>query len=818
MTGAAKPRTRIGKRIKDEGEKSKELYSLFRRSDTPTQIQPSFSAGSSAGTNRGDVNFLPTGGGTMVGAIAFYPKLITIASGVIDISKGTDEYTSRVIVSPESGNTDNLDTITGAANAGQLLFLQGVQTNTITVTNSGNIETIDGADFSLADDDILVFMFDTTDNKWQQVTTGKQGVLSAGTFISASLSSDQTSNIAATDHIEFDTTDSGTIVLQTGAGQADGIFELKSGKTYVLNGNLRPLFTDPTNDTGQLVVAWYDITNTAELGKRAIYDAQQSATDGSNQPSATYIVTPASDITVELRIISVTALSALENEYCNAIIFEVGAGGGGGGGSVSFPITPTINDHGNVGTTTEDIDLSLSTGHVHKITLTGDPTLTFSNPPSSGTQIEFEIEFVQDATGGRTVTYPASVVETVTISSVANTTTIVTFRTNDGGTNYHAVPALRGTISLTGGNVYAAKALDNLVNPTINTDLDFNSYDAKNMDRIEFAASSGAVSTAATPTIYLDASGDMVHNVADTDQHYWTINDITILQLYQSTNDSVLTIKAVDDGTPILQIYRADSTPSAGASVGRIEFLGVDSGGSSQEEYGRIRVDAEELTGGAVDGSIHLAPTVASSPVTFLSLNNSNDGLISVWKNIKMQTGIDIEMDGNDIIFDSSGTNIINADSGGIDIIASGSGDTVAIKADSQTYAFSSTGLQLGTIADKDLSLRALQLTGTTASFLVDGAIFYNSTANKFQVRENGSTVDMISGSQTPWASNIDAASYELNNVSRIDTSNFYNFPCCNFYAFSCKLYLSLCVSKMCHCDSFHSCTINYQIPQQSHS
>jgi hypothetical protein len=44
MAGAAKPRTRIGKRIKDEGDKSKELYSLFRRSDTPTQIQPSFSA------------------------------------------------------------------------------------------------------------------------------------------------------------------------------------------------------------------------------------------------------------------------------------------------------------------------------------------------------------------------------------------------------------------------------------------------------------------------------------------------------------------------------------------------------------------------------------------------------------------------------------------------------------------------------------------------------------------------------------------------------------------------------------------------------
>ena len=467
MAGAAKPRKRIGKRIQDESFKSKELYSLHRRSDTPTQIQPSFSASSSAGTNNGDVNFLPTGGGTMIGALAFFPKLLTISSGAIDISKNTIDYTSRVIVSPESGSTDDLTTITGAAHAGQLLFLQGVETDTITITNAGNIETIDGADFTLEDDDILIFMFDTTDNKWQQVTTGKQGVLAGGSFISASLSADQTTNIAATNHVEFDTTDSGTLVLQTGSGQADGIFELLSGKTYVLNASLRPEFSGAT---GSLVVAWYDITNTAELGKRAIYEPVTQTTDDANQPSCQYVFTPASDITVELRIISVTALTALANEYCHAVIFGAGAGSGGGGGAISFPITPTINDHGNVGTTTEDIDLSLSTGHVHKITLTGNPTLTFSNPPASGTQIEFEIEFIQDATGNRTVTWPASVVETISISKTASTTTIITCRTNDGGTTYHAIPALRGSITLSSPS-FANITLSNLDTTSINDGL-----------------------------------------------------------------------------------------------------------------------------------------------------------------------------------------------------------------------------------------------------------------------------------------------------------------------------------------------------------
>jgi len=361
------------------------------------------------------------------------------------------------------------------------------------------------------------------------VSTGSADATGTGTFCSASIAADQTTNITATDHIEFDTLDEdGGITLQTGAGQADGIFELSAGKKYYLSGAVRPEFSGAT---GQLTVAWYDITNTSEVGKRAIYEAQTHASNNANQPNAEVIITPTTNITVELRIIGVTALTAIATEYSQVNIFEIalggssGSGSGGGGSGVSFPITPTINDHGNVGTTTEDLDLSASTGHIHKITLTGNPTLTFSNPPSSGTQIEFEIEFVQDATGGRTVTFPASVAETVTISSVASSTTIVTVRTNDGGTTYHAIPALRGSISLNGGTQFANTGLSNLVSPTLNTSLNVNSYDFTNVDRIQLTSSSGAVSSASTPTIYLDGTSNMVANVATSKSFVVTVND-----------------------------------------------------------------------------------------------------------------------------------------------------------------------------------------------------------------------------------------------------------------------------------------------------
>lgn len=120
-------------------------------------------------------SYLKTVGDTMIGPLAFWRVLKTISSGVLDVSQSTGAYSSYVIVDCEGvGPTDDLVTISGAAHAGQILLMEGIATQTVTIKNSGNIETLDGNDWLLQDDDFILFVYSDIDAKWQQVTTGKQ--------------------------------------------------------------------------------------------------------------------------------------------------------------------------------------------------------------------------------------------------------------------------------------------------------------------------------------------------------------------------------------------------------------------------------------------------------------------------------------------------------------------------------------------------------------------------------------------------------------------------------------------------------------------
>ena len=75
-------------------------------------------------------------------------------------------------------------------------------------------------------------------------------------------------------------------------------------------------------------------------------------------------------------------------------------------------------------------------GNHARITLTENTTLTISNPTATGDFCGGIILVTQDGTGGRTLTFPASVQSAPTVTTTAGKTDVYLLWTIDGGTKY----------------------------------------------------------------------------------------------------------------------------------------------------------------------------------------------------------------------------------------------------------------------------------------------------------------------------------------------------------------------------------------------
>lgn len=274
--------------------------------------------------------------------------LLDVGTKTIDLNNdatGTvlDVISTDRFVVLSAGTVSELEIITGAQRPGQRLRLYNTISNTISIKHTAaatpnTIRTPDGNDVEFAGNAALDFTFDITTSQWRVVGgpggNGGGGSDGTGTFISSNLSVDQIANLAVGEHVEFDNDSppkgaSGGIVLQTGAGQANGIYELKQGLTYFLSAAVNPQF----NAVNHIEFVWYDITNATELGVRTKID---DATLAMNQPKNEIIFTPGVDVTVEVRIVAVTTpanLTGFDSVYSFAHIFELNATLGAGTGT-----------------------------------------------------------------------------------------------------------------------------------------------------------------------------------------------------------------------------------------------------------------------------------------------------------------------------------------------------------------------------------------------------------------------------------------------------------------------------------------------------
>lgn len=101
----------------------------------------------------------------------------------------------------------------------------------------------------------------------------------------------------------------------------------------------------------------------------------------------------------------------------------------------SYTEHKVIND-----SATGTVTLDLSASNVFQSTLTGNITFVFTNPPANTKVFSFTIITVQDATGGRTITWPASKKFSGGLAPPATTTAnavdIWSVMTYDGGASY----------------------------------------------------------------------------------------------------------------------------------------------------------------------------------------------------------------------------------------------------------------------------------------------------------------------------------------------------------------------------------------------
>lgn len=117
-----------------------------------------------------------------------------------------------------------------------------------------------------------------------------------------SLSANQTTNLTTGNQIEFDTIDSNFTTVNNGQ------VTLKKGKTYHLTGGVIAHGTNASYWYG-----WYDVTNSAEIGMRA--GSGNTSTAATDQTIAEGIITPTTDITVELRAFSSSGIDYLYYNY-----------------------------------------------------------------------------------------------------------------------------------------------------------------------------------------------------------------------------------------------------------------------------------------------------------------------------------------------------------------------------------------------------------------------------------------------------------------------------------------------------------------------
>lgn len=316
-------------------------------------------------------------------------------------------------------------------------------------------------------------------------------------------------------------------------------------------------------------------------------------------------------------------------------------GGGSGGGGISYPVRPPVENLGNLGTDYEFI-LSNPTGHVLKFVATADLEITFNNYPIIDEQQTWEVEVKQDVTGGHVVTFP-QVLNPPVLDTTPDSTTIVVFRTNDGGATIrvgNTVTTSAGTLSgllIDANKDWLGFDITNLGFLSMTGDINVNTHDVFNIDRAIFALSEGFVSSPADTAILLNANNQFQFNTDENNLINFSFDNISafVMETEVSVNDtrlfSLLGDETNANSVPHLRFIKPQLVGVDDSLIGALDFLAGDDIGSALSNYFSIDVFLEDNTNTSKDGTVIFNCMIDNILTDILQLNRGSDGGVSIF-------------------------------------------------------------------------------------------------------------------------------------------------------------------------------------------
>ena len=304
MGKASLPRTSINDTLDANKERKKQFGRERASRMGVSTVSSSMGSGvNSTGNTIPTIESLPTAGGTMIGPLAFYLKLESIASGILDVGQAGG-YSSRIVAAVESGSADNIVRISNAAHAGQILFLQAVNTTPITLkhytdegSTKGNIFIPGNADHVIGSKEIVLLQWDTINvnpahaasgteyGQWTLVSGGGSvtdlipsnntwtgtNTFTGGTFTSAaSISTSITSPVIYIGDQASDVVNITGAISSTATNVWSGINTFTSsvsftGATTTIGDNVNDVFTLYGKMGSDINMSTYDITSIDRL-------------------------------------------------------------------------------------------------------------------------------------------------------------------------------------------------------------------------------------------------------------------------------------------------------------------------------------------------------------------------------------------------------------------------------------------------------------------------------------------------------------------------------------------------------------------------